>query len=115
MMVCMANLTIRCHPCAPIPADEIDQWLSEQVSGFRAQHAQATVRFSRLRQRFPSGPTVFGWLLELELPEPGTDFLRDELEECLADMRLLGLQPTVLVPGHLPTAPAAVGRDVLAH
>ena len=67
----MVQLAIRCHPCAPVPADELEGWLEQQVDELRALAPHATLRLSRLTQGGPS-----------------TDSLRD--------MRLLGLQPTLL-------------------
>jgi hypothetical protein len=94
----MVQLTIRCHPRVPISADELEEWLDGQVNGLRAKVPQGTVRLSRLTQGFPSADVDIGWLLELELPEEEPLLRRDRLDEALTDMRLLGLQPTLLAP-----------------
>lgn len=94
----MVQLTIRCHPYVPVPTEELEQWLKLQVDDLRAEAPQGTVRLSRLTQGLPSAVLDIGWLLELELPEDEPLLTRDRLAEMLRDMRLLGLQPTLLAP-----------------
>jgi len=94
----MVQLAIRCLACAPVSVDEIQGWLELQVAELRAEVPHATVRLSRLTQDGPSMDLDIGWLVELELAdgEPLLDGQR--LAESLRDMRLLGLQPTLLSP-----------------
>jgi hypothetical protein len=93
---CMVQLAIRCHPCAPVPADELEGWLEQQVDELRALAPHATLRLSRLTQGGPSTDLNIGWLVELELAD-GEPLLRGQLlADSLRDMRLLGLQPTLL-------------------
>jgi hypothetical protein len=94
----MVQITIRCHPRVPISSDELERWLEQQVDGLRAEAPQGTIRLSRLTQGLPSSDVDIGWLLELELPEEDPLLERNRLAEALRDMRLLGLQPTVLAP-----------------
>lgn len=101
----MVQLTIRCHPRVPVSADELERWLEQQVNGLRAEAPQGTVRLSRLTQGLPSADIDIGWLLELELPEEDPLLKRNRLTEALRDMRLLGLQPTLLAPLNLSTWP----------
>jgi hypothetical protein len=87
-------LAIRCHPHAPVAAEEIEEWLEREIARVRDEAPGATVRVLRLTQELPSGGQSVGWLIEFEV-EPG--FLEgDRLSAILAEMRLLGLQPTVL-------------------
>ena len=85
-------------PIRPVPADELEQWLERQVSHLRREAPQGTIRLSRLTQELPDANLGIGWLLELELPEEEPLLARDRLAEALRDMRLLGLQPTILTP-----------------
>ena len=91
----MVQLAIRCHPEVPVSAIELEQWLEQQVSDLRAEAPHGTVRLSRLTQELP---TAIGWLVELELAEDAPLLGGDRLAAVLTDMRLLGLQPTLLTP-----------------
>lgn len=91
----MVQLAIRCHPCAPVSADELEGWLQEEVDELRAAAPHGTLRLSRLTQDGPSSELNIGWLIELDLPY-GEPLSGQLLTESLRDMRLLGLQPTVL-------------------
>jgi hypothetical protein len=94
----MVQLAIRCHPYAPVALDELERWLERHLGELRAAAPHATLRLSRLTQGGPSADLDIGWLVELELAE-GEPLLGDELlADSLRDMRLLGLEPTVLAP-----------------
>jgi hypothetical protein len=91
------------------------------VHRLRAAAPRGTVRLSRLTQDLPNVEIGIGWLLELELPDDDPLLTERRLAEVLTDMRLLGLQPTLLTPQALPgngrtpverytTAPMAAGR-----
>jgi hypothetical protein len=101
----MVQIAIRCHPRVPISSDELERWLEQQVDGLRAEAPQGTIRLSRLTQGLPSSDVDIGWLLELELPEEDPLLERNRLAEALRDMRLLGLQPTLLAPLDLSILP----------
>src|SRR5215210_5138776 len=94
----MVQLAIRCHPRVPISPDELEGWLELEVKDLRAQAPHATVRLSRLTQSRADAHIDIGWLIELEL-DPNEPLLAgDRLPRALRDMRLLGLQPTLLTP-----------------
>jgi hypothetical protein len=95
---CMVHLAIRCHPRVPVSADELEHWLAQQVDDLRAEAPHATVRLSRLTQGAPSADLEIGWLIELELAENEPLLAGHRLADALRDMRLLGLQPTLLAP-----------------
>jgi hypothetical protein len=99
---------IRCHPCAPVPAKDLGRWLTRHVDELRAEAPTGTVRLSRLTQSGPESELDVGWLVEVELAdgEPPLDSRR--LADALRDMRLLGLEPTLLAP------PAATPIDAVA-
>ncbi|MEX2194536.1 MAG: hypothetical protein WD844_04545 [Thermoleophilaceae bacterium] len=92
----MQQVSIRCHPYAPVSTEELEQWLSREVERLRAAAPQAAFRLLRLTQTVPTGEMDVGWLIELDAAGGEPPFDRDELAAVLRDMRLLGLQPTVL-------------------
>jgi hypothetical protein len=100
----MLKLTIRCHPGVPIDADDLERWLTAQVSQLRSGAPRAIIRLSRLTQDFPSSEAGIGWLLELEMPEGSALLTRGRLASTLAEMRLLGIEPTALTPLDWPNA-----------
>jgi hypothetical protein len=97
----MIQLAIRCHPRVPESAEELERWLEQQVDRLRAEAPRGTVRLSRLTQELPSVDIPIGWLLELELPESEPLLGRARLTDEFRDMRLLGLEPTLLAPQEL--------------
>ena len=94
----MVQLAIRCRPCVPVSADELERWLEWQARELRAATPQTSVRLSRLTQRGPSADLRIGWLVELELRDEESLLAGQRLADALRDMRLLGLQPTLLAP-----------------
>jgi hypothetical protein len=94
----MLQLAIRCHPRVPVSADELERWLERQVDELRADAPHATVRLSRLTQEGPGADLEIGWLVELELAEDEPLLAGHRLADALRDMRLLGLQATLLAP-----------------
>jgi hypothetical protein len=95
----MVQLAIRCHPCVPVSTEELERWLERQAHDLRAEAPQATVRLSRLTHGRPAADHLdVGWLVELELAEEEPLLAGHRLADALRDMRLLGLQPTLLAP-----------------
>jgi hypothetical protein len=95
---CMVQLAIRCHLGVPVSADELEHRLEQQVHDLHAEAPRATVRLSRLTQGAPGADLEIGWLVELELAEDEPLLAGHRLADALRDMRLLGLQPTLLAP-----------------
>jgi len=104
----MVQLAIRCHPRVPISPDELEDWLEVEVKDLRAQAPHATMRLSRLTQDGPDAHFDIGWLIELELDPTEPLLADDRLSQALTDMRLLGLQPTLLTPA--PSSPQTNGQ-----
>jgi hypothetical protein len=73
-------------------------WRSAANPEYRSQAPHATVRLSRLTQGRPDPHLDIGWLIELELDPTEPLLAGDRLQQALRDMRLLGLQPTLLIP-----------------
>jgi hypothetical protein len=94
----MIQLAIRCHPYVPLSAHELEPWLEQQVNHFRAEAPHGTIRLWRLTQELPSAEVDTGWLIELDLAEGEPLLAGDRLADALRDMRLVGLQPTLLAP-----------------
>ena len=92
----MDRFAIRCRPYSPISAGEVDSWLGIQVDALRAASPDATLRLFQLTQALPTGETELGWLIEVDAAGGAAPLDQDQLERLLRDMRLLGLQPTVL-------------------
>jgi hypothetical protein len=93
----MLKLTIRCHPGVPVEPGELESWLTAQISELRAGAPRAIIRLSRLTQHFANDAAI-GWLLELEIPEGSPLLSEGRLTNAMADMRLLGIEPTALAP-----------------
>jgi hypothetical protein len=103
----MVQLAIRCHPNVPLSVDELERWLEHQVSDLRAEAPHGTIRLSRLTQGLPTIELDIGWLVEFELDEGEPLLAGDRLVDAIRDMRLIGLQPTLLkpaVPARPPTS-----------
>jgi hypothetical protein len=103
----MLQLAIRCHPCAPVSLDELEGWLEQHVDELRAAAPGAILRLSRLTHGGPATDLDIGWLVELELADGEPLLGGPWLADSLGDMRLLGLQPTLLAP----LAQATVGKN----
>ncbi|MGH2745830.1 MAG: hypothetical protein ACRDN8_25735 [Thermoleophilaceae bacterium] len=97
----MVQLAVRCQPIAPISTDELQGWLELEVHELRAAAPRGTVRLSRLTQGGQTAHLEIGWLVELEVAEDEPLLGEDRLADALRDMRLLGLEPTLLVQGHV--------------
>lgn len=91
---------IRCHPCAPVATEELERWLERHVDELRASAPKSIVRLSRLTQHGPDTDLYAGWLVEVELGDGDGEqpFGPCRLADTLRDMRLLGLEPTLLAP-----------------
>jgi hypothetical protein len=94
----MIQITIRCHPLAPVSVAELEPRLDSQVTNLRAQVTRGTVRLSRLIQELPNLDLGVGWILELEMPADEPFLTQGGLVRLASDMRMLGLQTTMLSP-----------------
>jgi hypothetical protein len=96
----MVQFAIRCLPRVPVATEELEHWLEQELKALRCRVPEGTIRLSRLTQELPTAEVGIGWLIELEveLPEDQPLLGWDRLASVLSDLRLLGLQPTLLVP-----------------
>ena len=91
----MSQIAIRCHRCAPVAADEVEQWLADELERLRSEAPTAVLRLLRLTQHAPTGEVEIGWLIELEPANGEPQFDSAILAPVVRDLRLLGLQPTL--------------------
>jgi hypothetical protein len=103
----MVQFAIRCLPRVPVATEDLEHWLEHEVEDIRREVPQGTIRLSRLTQELPTVDIGIGWLIELELPDDQPLLHWDRLWSVLRDLRLLGLQPTLLAPPGLSGLPSA--------
>jgi hypothetical protein len=103
------QLALRCLPRIPVAAEEVEHWLEHELEELRRHLPQGTIRLSRLMQALPTADVGIGWLIELELPEAQPLPRWYSVASVLRDLRLLGLQPTLL------TSPGTVGWPSQQH
>jgi hypothetical protein len=94
----MVQFAIRCLPRVPVATEDLERWLEQELKELRSRAPEGTIRLSRLTQELPTSEVGIGWLIELELPGDQPLLGWDRLASVLRDLRLLGLQPTLLVP-----------------
>jgi hypothetical protein len=92
----MSQIAVRCHPYAPVATDDVQKWLTAEVRRLREDSPDAAIRLLRLSQAGPEGEIGVGWQIELGITMPEAPLDHQGLSELLGDLRLLGLQPSVL-------------------
>ncbi|MBS1888166.1 MAG: hypothetical protein JSU06_13355 [Actinobacteria bacterium] len=92
----MSQIAVRCHPYAPLATDEVQKWLTAEVGRLREDAPEAAIRLLRLSQAGPEGEIGVGWQIELGVTLPEAPLDQQSLSHLLGDLRLLGLQPSVL-------------------
>jgi hypothetical protein len=90
------EIAIRCHPYAPVAADELEEWLVREIDEIRTAAPDAIVRLMRLSQAFSTGRVAVGWLFEVDKTKGDAPLTERQLDSLFRDMGLLGLQPTLL-------------------
>ena len=90
------QLAIRCHPFVRAETEDVEAWLESEIARVRGGLPDTALRLLRLTEEMPGGEQAAGWLVEVEAcdGEAGVDPKR--LATIVRDMRLLGLQPTLL-------------------
>jgi hypothetical protein len=94
----MSQFAIRCHRCVPIDVADLAHWFEQQIAVLRTISPPSTVRLSSLVQTLPDSEVEIGWLLEAETPADEEQRVFTHLRELARDLRLMGLQPTLLAP-----------------
>jgi hypothetical protein len=95
----MSQIAVRCHPFAPVASEELQGWLTTEIARLRDDAPEAAIRLLRLSQPGPEGEIEVGWQIEIGVAPPVSPLDDRSLGELLRDLRLLGLQPTVLQAG----------------
>lgn len=115
----MSRLIVRCRSCTPASAVELTEWLEGRVEELQEGTPGLSVRLTRLARDLPGATVDDGWLVELELPgeraDGGFTALLSSIDEVLRDMRVLGIDPILLVPVGMPfdsPVPASGGSPV---
>ena len=109
----MSQIAVRCHPFAPVASQQLQTWLTAEIKRLREDAPDAAIRLLRLSQPGPEGEIAVGWQIELDIRPPAS--LDDQsLCELLRDLRLLGLQPSVLQAESSTSGdPGTVERDAV--
>lgn len=92
----MSQIAVRCHPFAPVADEELQKWLSAEVKRLREETPEAAIRLLRLSQLGPEGEIGVGWQIELGVNRPKSPLDDQSLAALVGDLRLLGLEPSVL-------------------
>lgn len=92
----MSQVAVRCHPFAPVASEELQGWLTAEVERLRDDVPEAAIRLLRLSQPGSEGEIEVGWQIELSVVPPGPPLADRSLRRLLRNLRLLGLQPSVL-------------------
>lgn len=92
----MSQIAVRCHPYAPVATEALQKWLREEVRRLRKSAPEASIRLLRLSQPGPATEIEVGWQIEIGGSLGQTPLDDENLAELLRDLRLLGLQPSVL-------------------
>ena len=78
--------------------EEADGWVRAAVRALLAGDAVRSAELTRLEDASPRHGGDWDWLLALELAVPAPEFVeRGACAEWLDDLRLLGMQPTVML------------------
>ena len=92
----MSQIAVRCHPYAPVATEEVQKWLTAEVGRLHEEAPDAAIRLLRLSQAGPEGEIGVGRQIELGITHPEAPLKQQTISELLGDLRLLGLQPSVL-------------------
>ncbi|HET8565858.1 MAG TPA: hypothetical protein VFL77_05230 [Solirubrobacterales bacterium] len=92
----MSQIAVRCHPFAPVAAEELQRWLTAEIDRLRDIAPEAAIRLLRLSQPGPEAEIEVGWQIEIGVAPPVPPIDDRSLNELLSDLRLLGVQPSVL-------------------
>lgn len=106
----MNQIAVRLHPFAPVAPEELQKWLTAETKRLREAAPDAAIRLLRLSQPGPEGEIAVGWQIELGMTPSESALDDDSLRELLGDLRLLGLQPSVLQAEQLEQQPADIAE-----
>jgi hypothetical protein len=85
--------------CHGISREEDASWVRQEIEKLRRVDGIADVRLREVESAALRHPRAWDWYLELQLGNgnaPNAVVRKPEVDEFLADLRLLGTRPTVL-------------------
>jgi hypothetical protein len=94
----ITQLAIRCRAPDHQSAVRFERWLGQKRASSRIVMTDGTVRVSRLAPALVTVRAGTGWLLEFGLRQEGSLPDGQCLAALITDLRLLGLEPTILTP-----------------
>jgi hypothetical protein len=96
----VARLLILWNRPSHLTTDDAERWARVEVRGLLAHDGVAGAALTRLESASPRYGRDWDWMVELELTGPVRDCLEHgACAEWLADMRLLGMHPAVVLAG----------------
>ena len=102
----MTDVTIRCRAEDHEAAVRFEQWLDRKRAASPIPMTDGTVRVSRLTPALATVRGGVGWLIEFELQEDESLIDWQCVAAVVTDLRLLGLEPTVLIPRSISGRPS---------
>ncbi len=100
----MSQIAIRCRPCSRVAPAEMERWLNEEVTRIYDGVPEMTGCLWRLSREGIDDETGVGWQIELCMASSASPFDHKGLTELLRDLRLVGVEPSVLSE-EAPSAP----------
>ena len=102
----MARVLLLCSRPASLAPDEAETWLRGAVEKLSAVAPAQALAVAALHDGNADRAVEWDWLVELDLPDHDDQDARRGLSELLLDLRLLGMQPSVVAVGRPIGAPA---------
>jgi hypothetical protein len=107
----ITQLAIRCRAPDQESAVRFEHWLGQKRHSSPILMTDGTVRVSRLSPALVTVRAGAGWLLEFELRQEESLLDWQCLAALITDLRLLGLEPTILTPPGLRSWPPRHGEE----
>jgi hypothetical protein len=96
----VARLLILWNRPSHLTADDAERWAQDEVRSLLGDDSVAGAALTRLESASPRYGGDWEWLVELEVTGPARDCVeRGACAGWLADMRLLGMRPAVVLVG----------------
>jgi len=95
----MSRLLVLCANPSHLPRDEAEGWLSRELESVLGRDELEGATLTRLGNASADWSRSFDWLIEFRLRGPVTTTIGrlGACHELIADLRLLGMAPTVAV------------------
>jgi len=102
----VARVLLFCSRPASLAPDEAETWLHGAVEKLSAAAPAQALTVAALHEGDADGAVEWDWLVEVDLPDHDGQDARRGLSELLLDLRLLGMQPSVVAVGRPIGTPA---------